>query len=113
MIHGCPRNANPALIWSTIVDSSFGKLNLMPITNILKKHIINQLQRLQVQVHCLLCKKMALHAIDIEQPVLLGRFAPGTLQTADGLHTGRTATGRCINRVARLESIERRVSCEE
>jgi hypothetical protein len=62
---------------------------------------------------CLLCKKMALHAIDIEQPVLLGRFAPSTLQTSDGLHKGGIGGGGSINRVARLESIERRVSCEE
>ena len=54
---------------------------------------------------------MALHTLDIEQPILLGRFAIGTLQAADGLH--RAGIGGCINLVARLESNERRVSCEE
>jgi hypothetical protein len=54
---------------------------------------------------------MVPHAMDIEQPGLLARFAPGTLQTANGLHT--VGPGGCINRVARLESIVKRVSYEE
>jgi len=41
---------------------------------------------------------MALHAIDIEQPLLLRQLARSTFQTAEAFHTGRR-----INRVACLE----------
>jgi hypothetical protein len=51
---------------------------------------------------------MVLHAIDIEQPLLLGQFARSTFHAAKGLYTGRR-----INRVACLESNERRVAREE
>ena len=66
-----------------------------------------------IQVNCLLRSKMILHAPNIEQPVLLAWFATSTFQTSEGLHTGDCDTGGYINRVARLESIERWVSCED
>ena len=60
---------------------------------------------------------MVLHAIDIEQPDLLGKIAPGpgTFETAEGLHAtvGFASSGGCINQVARLESNEERISYEE
>lgn len=60
-----------------------------------------------VQVNYLLRTKMALHATKIEQPLLLGRFALGTLQAVEGLHNaGRRMSGR-FNRVARIKSKER------
>ena len=65
---------------------------------------------LSVQKKCLLCKKMALHAMEIEQPALLRRCAPSTFQTTDVLHRG--STGGRINWVVR-RGIERWVSCEE
>ena len=82
----------------------------MPM-NITNKHIFNQLLVLvpSVQlVNCLLRTKMALHAIYMEQPILLFRTAIGTFQAADS-----PFAAECIKRVSRLESIERRVSCEE
>jgi hypothetical protein len=51
---------------------------------------------------------MVLDAIDIEQLVLLRRFTLGAFHAAEDL-----LTGRGFNWVARLESQERRVSCEE
>lgn len=55
---------------------------------------------------------MGLHATDIEQSGPLRLFAIGTLQAEDGLHNV-IACQLCINRVARLESKKRRISCEK
>ena len=67
MLHGHSKNT---LILSKIVDPSHRRFNLMPIK---KKNTISINQSTtSVQGNSLLCAKMALHAVDIEQPVLLG-----------------------------------------
>lgn len=61
-----------------------------------------------VQVNYLLRDNMALHAVDIEQLVLLGGFACGTLEAEDSLR----GLGR-LNRVSHLDCIASWISFEE
>jgi len=63
-----------------------------------------------VQRVCLLRIEMVLYAIDIKQPLPLGRFTLGALQAVEGLHIDND---RSVNWIARLENQERRVSFEE